>query len=257
MHFAFLFLSRQQLSKATFDSPPISPKTPASAVKCTTPRERGQKCNSSVLSHFFQKRPKTSPTKEAQHESSVAQCVRQGKSENARTHNANDGDLHSATAQLSVAVKEEPMDVEVPSIQGLMSVKQEDTGSHSISTGVEMAHSSSPSQDVKPVIKGEAFLQEQEMRRARSHWLVKSFTNSQSHSFMFTGLQNLHIRELLHHCPIISMPAKRHQQRLRSADVDLMLMSSTGKESKGCCSLNMRPKGFTLKTSTSQQLWQL
>ncbi|XP_041818739.1 E3 ubiquitin-protein ligase RAD18 isoform X2 [Chelmon rostratus] len=147
--------ARQQLSKATFDSPPISPKTPASAVKCTTPRERGQKCNSSVLSHFFQKRPKTSPTKEAQHESSVAQCVRQGKSENARTHNANDGDLHSATAQLSVAVKEEPMDVEVPSIQGLMSVKQEDTGSHSISTGVEMAHSSSPSQDVKPVIKVE------------------------------------------------------------------------------------------------------
>ncbi|XP_076617046.1 E3 ubiquitin-protein ligase RAD18 isoform X1 [Chaetodon auriga] len=147
--------ARQQLSKATFDSPPISPKTPASAVKRTTPRERGQKCHSSVLSHYFQKRPKTSPTKETQHESSAAQCVQRGKTQTARTHHANDGDLHSATPQLPVAVKEEPMDVEVPSIQGLMSVKQEDAGSHSVSAGVEMAHSSSPSQDVKPVIKVE------------------------------------------------------------------------------------------------------
>nr|ACQ58686.1 E3 ubiquitin-protein ligase RAD18 [Anoplopoma fimbria] len=147
--------ARQQLSKAHFESPPISPKTPASAVKCKTPRERGQKCNSSVLSHFFQKRPKTSPTKESQRDGSVAQCAQRRKTQTAHTHNANDADLHSATAQLPVVVKEEPMDVEGASIQGLTSVKQEAGVSHSTSTGVEMAHSSSPSKDVKPVIKVE------------------------------------------------------------------------------------------------------
>ncbi|XP_067443507.1 E3 ubiquitin-protein ligase RAD18 isoform X5 [Thunnus thynnus] len=103
--------ARQQLSKANFDSPPISPKTPASAVKCKTPRERSQKCNSSVLSHFFQKRPKTSPTKDTQRDGLVSQCVQQGKIQTASIHNANNADLHSVTAQLPVNVKEEPMDV--------------------------------------------------------------------------------------------------------------------------------------------------
>ncbi|GAA6215798.1 E3 ubiquitin-protein ligase RAD18 isoform X3 [Lates japonicus] len=148
--------ARQKLSKANFDSPPISPKTPASAVKCKTPRERGQKCNSSVLSHFFQKRPKTSPAKETQRDGSVSQCVERGKIQTARTHSANDADLHSTTAQFPVVVKEEPMDVEEVSAQVLMSVKQEDMPSHSISTRVEMAHSSaSPLKDIKPVIKVE------------------------------------------------------------------------------------------------------
>lgn len=139
--------ARQQLSKVNFDSPPISPKTPASAVKCKTPRDRGQKCNSSVLSHFFQKRPKISPAKATKH------CVQLEKIQTTFTPNAND--LHSATAQVPVAVKEEPIDVEEASIQGLMSVKQEDIASYNISTGVEIAHSSSPSQEVKPVIKVE------------------------------------------------------------------------------------------------------
>lgn len=139
--------ARQQLSKVNFDSPPISPKTPASAVKCKTPRDRGQKCNSSVLNHFFQKRPKISPTKATKH------CVQLEKIQTTFTPNAND--LHSATAQVPVAVKEEPIDVEEASIQGLMSVKQEDIASYNISTGVEIAHSSSPSQEVKPVIKVE------------------------------------------------------------------------------------------------------
>ncbi|XP_035487976.1 E3 ubiquitin-protein ligase RAD18 isoform X2 [Scophthalmus maximus] len=139
----------QQLSKVDFDSPPISPKTPASAVKCKTPRERGQKCNSSVMSHFFQKRPKTSPTSETHQEASVSQCVEQGEMKTARTHHANDANLHSAMAPVApVTVKEEPMDVEETLVQGLMSVKQEDTG-------VEIAHSSSPSSSVQPVIKVE------------------------------------------------------------------------------------------------------
>ncbi|XP_059185676.1 E3 ubiquitin-protein ligase RAD18 isoform X2 [Centropristis striata] len=146
--------ARQQLSKAVFDSPPISPKTPASAVKCKTPRERGQNCNKSVLSNFFQKRPKTSPTEEPRRHSSADQCVQRGKTQTARTYDAVDADLHSATAH-PVVVKEEPRDVEETSIQGLVSVKQEAGVSHSISTGDEMAHSSSPSKDFKPVIKVE------------------------------------------------------------------------------------------------------
>lgn len=144
------------MSKATFDSPPISPKTPAIAVKCKTPRERGQKCNSSVLSHFFQKRPKTSPTKETWQDRAVKQSVQRGERKNACTHNANQTDLHSATDPPSVVVKEEPMDVEEASIQALNLVKQEDSGSHSISTHADIAHSSSPSKDVKPIIKGKA-----------------------------------------------------------------------------------------------------
>ncbi|TKS71687.1 E3 ubiquitin-protein ligase RAD18 [Collichthys lucidus] len=145
--------TRQQLSKATFDSPPISPKTPASAVKCRTPKERRQKCTSSVLNHFFQKRPKASSAKESQHDSSVAQPIQRGEMQTARTHNANDADLHSAAAPLPVVVKEEPMDVKVASVYSLMSVKQEDMGTHTESSWDEKAHSSSPPQDVKPVIK--------------------------------------------------------------------------------------------------------
>ncbi|XP_040888910.1 E3 ubiquitin-protein ligase RAD18 [Toxotes jaculatrix] len=146
--------ARQQLSKVTFDSPPISPKTPASAVKCKTPRASGQKCNSSVLSHFFQKKPKTSPAKETQQDGSVSQCVERGKVQTARTHSANDANLHSATSQHKVVVKEEPMDVEEASVQTLMPVKQEHTASHSMGARAETAHSSSP-KDVKPVMKVE------------------------------------------------------------------------------------------------------
>ncbi|XP_028262633.1 E3 ubiquitin-protein ligase RAD18 [Parambassis ranga] len=141
--------ARQQLSKATFDSPPISPKTPSSAVKCKTPRKQGQKCNSSVLSQFFQKKPKTSHSKETQEGGSVDHHVQRGKVQTVQTHNANDADLHSGRAQLSVVVKEEPMEVEDTPAQHLTSVKLEDD----IKT--ETAHSSSLFQDVKPLIKVE------------------------------------------------------------------------------------------------------
>ncbi|KAM7422531.1 hypothetical protein PAMA_010533 [Pampus argenteus] len=145
--------ARQKLSKANFDSPPISPKTPASAVKCRTPRDRSQKCNSSVLSHFFQKRPKTSPTKETQRVGLVSHCAQLGKIQTACTRNANDADSHSVTAQLPVKVKEEPMDVGEASFLGSMSIKQEDTASNSIGSWNETPHSSSQTKDIKPIIK--------------------------------------------------------------------------------------------------------
>ncbi|XP_060925914.1 E3 ubiquitin-protein ligase RAD18 [Limanda limanda] len=143
--------ARQQLSKANFDSPPISPKTPASAVKCKPARERGQKSNSNVLSHFFQKKPKTLAATETQGDASTSLCVEQGKMKTTRTH----ANLHSASAPIPVSVKDEPMDVEEASVHVLVSVKQEDTFSHSVSTRVEMPHSSSPPNDAKPVIKVE------------------------------------------------------------------------------------------------------
>ncbi|XP_072239255.1 E3 ubiquitin-protein ligase RAD18 isoform X2 [Leuresthes tenuis] len=131
--------ARQELSKAHFESPPISPKTPASAVKCKTPSERGQKSSGSVLSHFFQKKQRTPPSKETH------QNVQWGEMETAQTHNANDSYQLTAKARHSVVVKEEPMDVEDTS--GL--------ASHSLSAAFETAHSSSPSNDVKPIIKVE------------------------------------------------------------------------------------------------------
>lgn len=152
-HICFLFLcffSRQQLSKITFESPPISPKTPASVVKCKTPREGGQKSSSSILSNFFVKKHRTPPRKVTQDE------VQRGEVRDARTLYPDDSDLRSGKAHVSVVVKEEPVDVEDTSTRGLTSVKPEDTASHSRSLGFEMAHSSSPSKDVKPIIKGEA-----------------------------------------------------------------------------------------------------
>ncbi|XP_019942062.2 E3 ubiquitin-protein ligase RAD18 isoform X3 [Paralichthys olivaceus] len=142
-------VARQQLSKANFDSPPISPKTPASAVKCKIVRERGQKCNSAVLSHFFQKRPKAPAATETLEDASTSLCVERGKMRTTCPH------ANSATAPVEVSVKEEPMDVEETPVQVLVSVKQEDTVSHSVSDRVEMPQSSSPSNDAKPVIKVE------------------------------------------------------------------------------------------------------
>ncbi|XP_034079806.1 E3 ubiquitin-protein ligase RAD18 isoform X3 [Gymnodraco acuticeps] len=149
--------ARQQLSKAHFDTSPISPSAPASAVECRTPKRRGQKCNRAVLSNFFQKMPKTSPAKKNRHDASDSHLTRRGKIQTVRTDNANDADLHSANARLPVVVKEEPNDYEEESsIQKLMSVKQEAAVvPHSISTGHAMAHSSSLSNDIKPVIKVE------------------------------------------------------------------------------------------------------
>ncbi|XP_019736961.1 E3 ubiquitin-protein ligase RAD18 [Hippocampus comes] len=125
--------ARQQLSQTYFDSPPISPKNSAS-VKCKAPSDKGQKCNSSLVSHFFQKRPRKSAT----------------DAPTGRTRSAKDTDPRKAT------VKEEPSDVEEASMQDAGPVEQDETELHSISTEEEMPHSSSsPPTDVKPAIKVE------------------------------------------------------------------------------------------------------
>lgn len=144
------FFSREQLLKVNFESPPISPKTPASAVKCKTSRENSQRSSSSILTHFFQKKPRIPPGKETH------QDVHWGEVQRTPNRRAKGYDLHSGKAQMSAVVKEEPVDVEEPSIKVLMSLKQQVTPC--LTPGFEMAHSSSPSKDVKPAIKGAAIL---------------------------------------------------------------------------------------------------
>lgn len=137
-----------------FESPPISPKTPSSAIKCKTPREKGQACKSSFLSNYFQKKPKTSPTKEPCLHSSVTQSG--GEKETSGSHRSKKVDLHSSSTLL--VVKEEPTNAVEENIQLLKSVSQEDTACNSHMSAPEVAHSSSPSKDIKPIIKGEALL---------------------------------------------------------------------------------------------------
>lgn len=150
---SFFFPSscRQQLLKVTFESPPISPKSPASAVKCKTPREKGQTCKGSFLSNYFQKKPKTSPGKDARSHSSVTQST--GEKDTGHSRRSNEDDLHSSSKLL--VVKEEPTDAEEENLHLLKTVKQEDTAWQSHTSAPEVAHSSSPTNDIKPIIKGE------------------------------------------------------------------------------------------------------
>ncbi|KAJ0068756.1 hypothetical protein NL108_010838, partial [Boleophthalmus pectinirostris] len=115
--------ARQQLSKATFESPPKTPSTPAVSVRYKTPREKTPKSSNAVLSQYFQKKPKASLIESKQ-----------------------DGPA-------SQLIKEEPMDVELPSVPVPVAVKQEEIHLPSIYMGDESAHSSSLPKDVKPVIK--------------------------------------------------------------------------------------------------------
>uniref|UniRef100_A0A8C5ESY1 RING-type E3 ubiquitin transferase n=1 Tax=Gouania willdenowi TaxID=441366 RepID=A0A8C5ESY1_GOUWI len=96
--------ARQQLSKANFDSPPISPKTPS-------------------LLHFFQKKLKTPPSENTGLDRSIAHSFQPRKME--LSHNPK-----LPSEKTRVPVKEEALDVQI-------------------------AHSSSPSIDVKPIIKVE------------------------------------------------------------------------------------------------------
>lgn len=109
--------ARQQLSKAMFESPPKTPDAPAVSVRCKTPRTL--KSSSTILSQYFQKKPKVSPPKESKQDVPVTQWI-----------------------------KEEPMDVEMSCVQISVPVKQE-----KIPMEDESGHSSLPTKDVKPVIK--------------------------------------------------------------------------------------------------------
>ena len=150
----FFFSCRQQLLKVTFESPPISPKTPASSVKCKTPREKEQACKGSFLSNYFQTKLKTSPTKKPWLHSSFTQSG--GEKETGGSHHSKKADLHSSSTLL--AVKEEPTNAVEEDIQLLKSVNQEDTACNSHASPPQVAHASSPSKDIKPIIKGGALL---------------------------------------------------------------------------------------------------
>lgn len=175
-YFFFFSSCRQQLLKVTFESPPISPKSPPSAVKCRTPRQKGQACKSSFLSNYFQKKPKTSPSKELWAPSSISLPV--GETETGGSHSSNDVDLHSSSMPL--VVKEEPMDVEEENIQLLKSVKQEGTAWPSHAPAPEAAHSSSPPIDIKPIIKGDSLLSPS-VTHCDAFWRTSSLSSASSH----------------------------------------------------------------------------
>lgn len=137
--------ARQQLLKANFESPPISPKTPASAVKCKTPREKSQKSSNSIINQFFQKKVRTPPSKETH------QNVHRVGVQGTPTRSSKGSDLHSGRVHMSVVVKEEPVDAEDPSLKALGSLKQQAISCPTL--GFKIQHSSSP--EVKPVIKVE------------------------------------------------------------------------------------------------------
>ncbi|XP_064822272.1 E3 ubiquitin-protein ligase RAD18-like isoform X4 [Oncorhynchus masou masou] len=128
--------ARQKLSKANFDSPPLSPKTPASNVKCKTHRQtRGPKKNGSILSHFFQKGPITS-TSSLTTEAPPALHTQTVKVDPGHQVSVNEEPMEEIPAQVLVSVKIEKMDI---SMTGLLS----------------LADSPSTSQDMKPVVKVE------------------------------------------------------------------------------------------------------
>ncbi|KAL0978322.1 hypothetical protein UPYG_G00168910 [Umbra pygmaea] len=146
-------IARQQMSKVNFDSPPISPKTPPSAIKCKTPRKTTVPKKENSISHFFLKGPSTSSAAlttaalPAQHPTSRGRRL---SSKLLNSQIVKESPHHTKTLTGNTnhwgSVKEEPMEEEIPS----QSVKTEKLD---IPTG--LADLPSTSQDIKPVIKVE------------------------------------------------------------------------------------------------------
>ncbi|CAL8336892.1 unnamed protein product [Lota lota] len=140
--------TRQQLSKVSFDSPPRSPFTPTSAIRCSTPRARGPARDGSILSHFFQKGLKASPSTATQHGGSTPRVSRTGI-QTACTQASSQTELRLANASPGVAMKEEPQEEEV-GFEGKEKME--------ISSSVAQAPTASSlaaEEDVKPVVKVE------------------------------------------------------------------------------------------------------
>ncbi|KAL7891505.1 hypothetical protein AOLI_G00009810 [Acnodon oligacanthus] len=123
--------ARQQLSRANFDSPPISPKTPSVALKGKAARQKCPKKEGTPLTHFFHKRPAATPSLGVQ-----------------------------TNPILPCPVKEEPMEV---CVQFLGDLKQERTEAQSARVKEEKMDVSafpSTSQVANPVVKGDVRLLE-------------------------------------------------------------------------------------------------
>ncbi|XP_036426861.1 E3 ubiquitin-protein ligase RAD18 isoform X2 [Colossoma macropomum] len=118
--------ARQQLSRANFDSPPISPKTPSVALKGKAARQKCPRKEGTPLTHFFHKRAPMTPSSGVQ-----------------------------ADPMLLRPVKEEPMEV---CVQVLGDLKQERTEAQSARVKEEKMDVSafpSTSQVANPVVKVE------------------------------------------------------------------------------------------------------
>ncbi|KAJ7999207.1 hypothetical protein DPEC_G00213050 [Dallia pectoralis] len=135
-------IARQQMSKAHFDSPPISPKTPTSTIKCKTPRIPAGSKEGSILYHFAQTGSRSSSTAFTTEAVPAERPTPLGKRQSCtllHSQTVKKGSRHALNmhSNLQASVKEEPVDLD-------------------ISTGlVSLANSPSTSQDVKPVVKVE------------------------------------------------------------------------------------------------------
>ncbi|XP_059925257.1 E3 ubiquitin-protein ligase RAD18 [Gadus macrocephalus] len=136
--------TRLELSKVSFDSPPQSP--PTSAVRCSTPRARGPARDGSILSHFFQKGLKASPSTTTQQGESTPRVSRT-RIQARLARASGQAELPLTNTSLGVAIKEEIKEEEI----GL-----EVTRRMEVSSSVAQAPTASSlaaEEDVKPVIK--------------------------------------------------------------------------------------------------------
>ncbi|XP_062853054.1 E3 ubiquitin-protein ligase RAD18 isoform X2 [Trichomycterus rosablanca] len=112
---------RQQLSRANFDSPPISPKTPSVAIKGKAARQKALKKEGTPLTHFFQKRVPNNPATEVKKGSGPLHPVKQEPMEVCLQ-----GDFLPQSVQtMTSAVKEEKLDGAFPSTSRDIVVKVE------------------------------------------------------------------------------------------------------------------------------------
>ncbi|KAG5275071.1 hypothetical protein AALO_G00143230 [Alosa alosa] len=144
--------ARKQLSQVQFDSPPISPKTPSSAVKRKAPatpaQQRGPKKDGSVLSHFFQKQPCAASSSASEPRGEPEAPAPRGK--RART---------SALRTAGLTVKQEPVEEEVPRASPMEQAAQHASTSTKFQVKEEKTNcelsSPSTSMDLTPVVKVE------------------------------------------------------------------------------------------------------
>ncbi|XP_046707013.1 E3 ubiquitin-protein ligase RAD18 isoform X1 [Silurus meridionalis] len=100
---------RQQLSQANFESPPISPKTPTTAVGGKAARQKALKKESATLTRFFQKRAPVNSSTGALSGSKGLHPVKQEPMEVC----VQEALLPDSAMTVTTAVKEEKLDVPV------------------------------------------------------------------------------------------------------------------------------------------------
>lgn len=124
--FLYLHLSRQQLCQTHFESPPISPETPAVMVNGKSARKRGLKKEVGSVSQFFKKKTPTTPLSKIQ-----------------------------SSLECHFSLKEEPMEVCVQQPVRFKQENVEETITKMKEEKMDVTDLPSTSQDIKTVVKGD------------------------------------------------------------------------------------------------------